>query len=182
MGTLRTKPTGWLFTALIVAHFGVGSGMVVAQSPQRALVVVSTQSQADCVSCIGGSHVQVEAMFVGGANSGRSFNYRMCEERILRLLDFRLLVASKIEIRPRVGFWCERMAAANPKGKVCRVSEESRCRGDAVETRVRQINEIHRVLVSALPQYRDKFDANLESELQRLKRLQVGLVSLAIRE
>ncbi|MEM7315310.1 MAG: hypothetical protein AAF497_19390 [Planctomycetota bacterium] len=148
-----------------------------AEPDQRALVVVSTPSQADYVHRIGGQHVQVEQIF-----TNHKYSYRECEKRVQRLLAFRVLMVPSNEPGPSMGFWHERMVRANPKGSICHLPKNERWSASEIERSIKQMGDIHRALVLTLPQFREAFDANLRIELLRLKQGQWGKHRVAMRD
>lgn len=145
----------WLFSAAELA----------AQSAPRVLVVVANVSDAECVKRIGGEHVQVEPLFAPEVGAVPN-NYAACYERVRGLLDFRLFLFRDESYCPSGRFWRDRMAIANPPGKLHRLSRSRR--GTVTESKIQQANDVHGALASVLPAHRASLDANLAAELDLL--------------
>ena len=140
------------------------------QAP-RVLVVVTDPLDAECVRRIGREWVQVESLFAFDSEGHRG-NYRVCNKRALGLLSFRLFVL-RGECSS-AAFWCERLAQANPKGKVHRMSRPLCDDASECDGRRRQAADIHAALVLILPEHRERLNANLKAELQLLRLRQFG--------
>ena len=133
-----------------------------------ALVVVMNESDAACVSRIGADHVHVELLFPARLNQA---NYEHCQQRVRRLLGFRL-IASRPHSQCRVErFWYERLTMANPEGNVCRLVPLRSASSTVVESRLWQAFEVHRALTSVFPQHRKSLDEQFQRELRRIARL-----------
>jgi ABC-type Zn uptake system ZnuABC Zn-binding protein ZnuA len=161
----------------LAACWFVSPKCLTAQSAPRVLVVVADRSDAECVRRIGGEHVHVELLFASEAGVLPS-NYLACDKRVRGLLEFELFVYRSD--CPSEALWRERMAAANPRGKVLRLSQ-SRC-GEAFdsECRIQRASEIHVSLAAILPEHRASLDANLKAELHRLRSARFDSLQLAL--
>lgn len=159
-----------------------GSNEVTAKSTEeRALIVVANTSDAECVQRIGREHVQVKPLFAPEVGA-RLTNYAACNLRVRQLVAFRVYLFRADTSCPGEEFWRERLSQANPEGLVRRLSHPRWKAASDDGHRVRQVFEVHRVLTSTLPEYREAFDAQLEAELQRLRWLRQSPPQLAANE
>ena len=167
----ETKPSIRLITSVIIAFGLVGNAMLsAAQSDGRPLIVVTDEADAAFFERIAGEHCRVAELL---ASSSRMSDYHVCDQWVLRHLDYRLLVQRTESDCPCERFWCSRLVAANPSGRVVELTEP-RVRGkfdyDPVISRVL---DIHSALVSCMPEHKASFDANLAEELRRISWLQL---------
>ncbi len=131
------------------------------------LVVVLNDEDQDTVKRLGKKHVRVEVLLTTASNT-ETTSYETCNQRVQRLLDFRLLLRCDGPCSVRE-FWQDRMSAANPNAKVHRLS---RARPTTeIESQLQRVNDIHDALVAICPEKQDDLDANLRSEVHRLHSL-----------
>lgn len=152
---------------------------LVAHSPVRVLVVVADAADAACVQRIGREHVQVELLFAPETGV-QSSNYQACAKRVRGLLNFQMFVFRSDS--PSQAFWRERMAAANPRGKLHRLTQSRYARADDRVSRMQRASEVHRALAAIMPKRRASLDANLKAELRRLRMLRESPSQLALVE
>jgi len=142
----------------------------------RALVVVGDEHDAWCVRQIGGAAVKVVAPFAADGEFTSS-DYSRCNSRAQAVRHFSVYVARADTDCPRECFWRERLTRDNPRGQIHWIAAR---RGRAEHSRqlaAQQAIEVHRVLVAALPDHRQTFDANLATELNRIRRLRCEPIS-----
>lgn len=156
-----------LLIGLVLSCF-LNAQELAAQSPSSALVVVADASVADCVQRIGREHVQVR-LLISSELTALQNGLHAVERRARSLLEFRLLVTGDDTSCPRKGFWCERITAANPRGKVHHVRRSRHFGVDEREVLMQRATDIHRALASILPDHLAALDANLEFEIRRLR-------------
>ena len=146
----------------------VCSSDLLAQSNVSPLIVVADESDAEWIKRIGGKHVRVETLFEESSPD----DYGSCDRRVRELLNFQLFVFRGGTATACEAFWRQRMTTENPQGRLRQLGE-CRCGVELdVESKVRRVTEIHRILVSALPKHRSRMDANLDSELRNLRAAQ----------
>ena len=131
----------------------------------RVLVVVADARDLDITNRIGGEVVEVEAIITPHAEG----DYALCNARAKRLRNFALYLSRADSSCRWESFWRERLTTANPQGQVRRVLYRQRGTPSGYDLRVLQLTQVHRALVSALPEHEASFNANLTAELQRLQ-------------
>ena len=177
------KTTAHVAMGLAACWF-VGPKELAAQPTSTAphvLVVVANSSDAKCVKRLGGDHVQVEPLFTSETGALPN-SYDACNKRARNLLDFRLLIFRGGMFCAAEGFWRERMTGANPQGKVHRLSQSRLSADNDWEHLIRLAIDIHGALVSILPDRKTSLDANLKSELHRLRSRQFHPSQFTLRE
>ncbi|MFO0915798.1 MAG: hypothetical protein U0795_22750 [Pirellulales bacterium] len=152
-----------------------------AQFAPRALIVVADASDAECVKRIAREHVRVERL-IDPESGAWPTNYEACNERARGLLEFRLYLFRADIDCPGERFWRERLSVANPNGELHCLLHSRRGVANDFDHRTQQATDIHRVLIAALPELRESLDANLQGELDRLRRLSHQSLELAVRE
>lgn len=177
---LKSLGVNAICTVIFVTAYSLAvSQQASAQQVTPVLVVVANPSDAACTKRIGNKYVQVKLLFAPHAST-RPNHYQACSERALELTNFQLLVFRSD--CPGEVFWCNRMRAANPRGKSHRLS---RSRSDKLTPREREMHracEIHSALASILPGSHPYLDANLKAELHRLRSRSVHLHQLVASE
>ena len=153
-------------------HFAIGITLICLHAPNvlvaetstsKALIVVTNASDADWVKRIGRHHVQVETLLKD--ESG----YDSSNRHVRGLKNFQLFVYRGDSSCRREAFWRERIVNANPIGKLHRMSSTRHIQADDCTGMIQRAVELHRVLSTILPQYRASIDANLNSELYRIR-------------
>ena len=144
----------------------------------RPLVIVGDGHDVVCVRRIAGTAVEVRPLF---SKMMAPSDYDRCAERARRALPFSVYLANAASYCPAEGFWRERLARDNPRGQVLCVSHCRTAEQNGWQVAEQRAMAMHHVLVSALPKYRQAFDANLAIELDRLRRAQVHPVTTLVR-
>jgi len=149
------------------ACWQANSSVCLAQSTPRALVVVSSESDAKTVRRIGRESLRVEWLFAP-EQGAEAEHYDACNKRVRSLLDFQLFIVNAKTFSFSERFWQERLVNANPTAVVHQLPPR-RDPATAQEHEVQQAIDIHQVLVTVFPEQRFIFDSNLRAELRRLQ-------------
>lgn len=152
-----------------------GTNLVVAQAP-KALVIVTDASDEGVFRRIGNSLVEVQLLLSG--DTDRDFSdYEACNDRVKDLCHFRFLFYREHSERTADQLWRQRLTAANPSGETHNLS---RLRpGPGIEQGAERAKVAHQALLAKLPEQRERLDANLKKELQRLYLLTARPLQLA---
>ncbi len=190
VGTHTNTVSGWLrakslpavafcLAHLLVAAAAFAAGPAGSQPPvkQTPLVLAENQSDAAVARRIGGGQVQVEHLDVASRDNLREFH--MQNARILQLVNFKLVLFRCDGECLSARFWRDRLEAANPRGATWRLPQAKSGKMHPCERMWQRAVSVHRALVSTMPQGRAEFDANLQTELQRIHRLKSLSTDLA---
>ena len=145
---------------------------------RRALIVVADSRDLEVTQRIGGNVVEVEAILPTPIEDAAE-DYRYCNAQAMRLRHFGLYLFRTDSSCPREGFWRERLAASNGRGRVHQIGNRRQAATDPHGLRVQQATQVHLALVSALPEHKASFDENLMSELRRINALRTHSAALA---
>jgi hypothetical protein len=168
MVVLISAATGWQ----------ANPNVCLAQSMPRALVVVSSESDAKTVRRIGHESLRVEWLFAP-EQGAEPEHYDACNTRVRSLLDFQLFIVGAETFSFSERFWQERLMNANPTGVIHQLPPPRRSPATAQDHEVQQAISIHHLLVTVFPEQRISFDTNLRAELQRLQSRRLSTPQLA---